>query len=82
MGPLAVGFPTDVLDGLYAGWVSHGRGGAVLGVVVSRLDVDACHRQYINGKFLSCRCSPHLESTRQTREHHNSGSHRIEQRGG
>ena len=37
--------------------------------------------KYKTGILLLCRCDPHLESTRQTREH-DSGSHRTDHEGG
>ena len=48
---------------------------------LSRLDMNTYQTSIKTGILLSCRCSPHLESRRQAREHH-SNSHRTEQRGG
>ena len=50
------------------------------GRLLSRLDMNTCQMSIKNDVLLYSCCSPHLESTRQTRDHH-IGSERTDQKG-
>ena len=69
VGPLSVGFPTSVVESLWAGCVSHGKGGAVLGVFAGLMSTHMTD-EYIEAEYYYSTSVDSMMSLHEDTRHH------------